>query len=268
MGQGKRTPISSTPSAWALGWHQYLKKEGLGFGAGFIDGLLLGAPRMGPPPRNLVLGRSLGLKPADGSKAWARAQNMAKFRSGLFLSSPWADDFGRGLGRGLCHELKGMWEQGSALLDGSLIGQLSSAARAAFDAVEQRRAFAFALGQQIGGDMVADLFTAADGADFSAFVYEVGELLGPFVLDIIGAVVSGGAGPLLKRGATALGLGGDLTQALARHVRHGFADLVATAESAVPVGPQFAYPDAIPGPRDPGSFERLKRLNPKPPTGR
>ncbi|GIH03818.1 hypothetical protein Rhe02_18850 [Rhizocola hellebori] len=235
---------------WAIGVQRYLKVEGFGFGAGLVDGLLLGAPQVGPPPQRLVLGRSPGLTPADSSKALARAENLIAFNAGGFLIPPWLAHFGRGLGWGLWGELKGMWDLGSVLLSGSPVAQLTAGLRAAFDMLEKQPSFGFALGQQIGGDMVKDVMTAAEGNDFGTFVYEVGKVLGPFLLDILGAIISGGAGPLVKRGAkAAVEFGGELAQALTRRVRRGFDDLVEAAELATGSGPEFAYPDGIPGPR-------------------
>jgi hypothetical protein len=235
---------------WAIGVQRYLKVEGVGFGAGLVDGLLQGAPRVGPPPQRLVLGRSPGLVPADAAQGWARAKNLAAFNTGAFLIPPWSVDFMSGLGWGIWNDLKGMWDLGYSVLDGSLLTQVASGIRTALDMLEKQPSFGFALGQQIGGEMVADLFTAAEGSDFGAFVYEVGKVLGPFLLDIIGGIISGGVGPLVKRGAkAAVEFGGEVAQALTRRVRREFDDLVKAAELVA--GPQLAYPDGIPGPRNP-----------------
>jgi hypothetical protein len=237
---------------WALGVQRYLKVEGVGFGAGLVDGLLNGAPRIGPPPQRLALGRSPGLIAADAAKGWARMKNVMAFNTGAFLIPPWVDDFVRGLGWGLYNDLKGLWDLGWAALDGTLWAQATAGVRTALEMLERQPSFGFALGQQIGGEMVADLLTAAEGSDFSAFVYEVGELLGPFLLDIVGAIITGGAAPLVKRGAkAAVEFGGEVAQALTRRVRRGFDDLVEAAEAATPFVPDFAYPQGIPGPRNP-----------------
>ena len=175
--------------------------------AGIASGLAYGAPLF---VNGEQVGRTPGLIPDDVFQASRRTFKLIRFiTTGIFHPR-----FSAGLRHGLYKELSGYGPLLVSLLDGTLLNMFFDLAQN----VNEQPELAHRLGEQIGGSMVKNVLDKADKEDYGEFVFAVGALLGPLIIDLIGLLVSGGAGPLAKRGlavtagmsADALGLAADI----------------------------------------------------------
>ena len=148
------------------------------------------------------------------------------------------------------------------LLDGSLRQVIQTG----IDALIGKPDDAYRVGQLLGGAMIGDLMAAVEGK-FDAFVYKVGELLGSFLLDIIGALFTGGIGPIVKLEAKALFKMSkeaiDAAETLARRARPEFDRLIdglnaAAKGPSLGLQPAHGLPGGPAGPPSPRWLEPMK----------